>query len=72
MRKADQADVRPFAALARAAKQRMGERNAQYLGNTAWVNQAGVLLFAALASAAKQRMGKLDVQALANWALAFA
>ena len=53
-----------FAALARAAKQCMGELVAQNLANTAWafgkVDQANGLLFAALARAAKKRMGEVN------------
>ena len=50
-------DALLFAALARAAEQRMHEFNAQELANTAWafgkLGQLDALLFAALAWAAE-------------------
>merc|ERR1712224_430242 len=56
---AGQLDELLFAALAKQAKQRLGEFNAQELANTAWAfataGQLDELLFAALAKQAKQR-----------------
>ena len=65
-----------FAALAKEAKQRLGEFNAQGLANTAWAfateGQADAALFEALAMGAKQRLGEFNPQDLANTAWAFA
>ena len=65
-----------FAALAKQAKQRLGEFNAQEFANTAWafvtVGRLDEMLFAALAKQAKQRLGEFNAQELANTAWAFA
>ena len=64
-----------FAALAKEAKQRLGEFCPHDLANSAWavatVGLVDVTLFAALAQGAKQRLGELNPQDLANtaWAL---
>ena len=65
-----------FAALTRAAEQRVSEFNAQELANTAWafatVGQSDTKLVATLARAAEWRVRKFNTQELANTAWAFA
>ena len=64
-----------YAALARIAKQCMGEFNAQALANTARAfaksDQAEDPVLAALARTAKRLMGEFNAQAFANTAWAF-
>ena len=61
-----------FTALARAAEQRMGEFNAQDLGNTAWTfakaDYAIFPFFDTLANALEYRLGDCSAQSLANTA----
>ena len=65
-----------FAALARAARQRLGESSPYALANKAWAFataiQRDVALFVALARAAQRRLGEYSPQQLANtaWAIA--
>ena len=61
---ASQSDVQLFAALARAAEQRVSDFNMQDLANTAWafatVSQSDAQLLAALARAAERCMNESD------------
>ena len=65
-----------FAALARAARWRVSELNAQNLANTAWafatVDQSDEKLFGLFARAAERRVSQFNAQELANMAWAFA
>ena len=61
-----------FAALARAAAQRLGEFNAQNLANTALMRWSNAHHFKELAKAAERRVREFHAQNLANTAWAFA